>query len=155
MKSRFLTTYSIVFLMTVTAVFLWPPGAHAFWYGTDIMDRLDYDQSQGLYDAVSEYAPALQYSPFSFGQNPYDNNPNDDVGVTINKARETWDGYTLISDFEGNDCEGLPGAPPPIPWTPFGGWCGEPGANPQFCCEKDDPNPSFFCRPQPPTPPSC
>lgn len=141
MKSNTSTLYS-VFIFMIVAAFLVSPGiAHSFWFdGVDIQEDLN-GYAPDLHDLLMEIN--IQYSPFPNANN---NNPEGDVGVTVNDPKKSWNEYTLISDFSTSDCEGLPGAPEPAPrW----GYCGEPGANPRFCCDPENPV-SWRCQLQDP-----
>jgi len=129
MKRKISIIVSALFLLTITAFFLWPQtliADYSFWYGTDItqatMPNPNFDPTKppgptnpptlttrpGLTQAqASALATALRGNlPGMFGSN---NNPKKDQGTTIWNKGKTWDGYTLLSLLAGY--QPVPGGP--------------------------------------------
>lgn len=104
MKRKILSIASVLFLVALTAMAMSPAVAYCdLWEGLDIMEKLDPVESQQLHDYLeSNYQRLLAVSPMSDNN---DNNPNNDLGVTIYDKHGAMDGYTLISSFGGYESD--------------------------------------------------
>jgi len=125
MKRKNSIRVSVLFLVTITAVFLLPQtllADYSFWYGTEVTQKTmlnpNYDptkppgptnpptltilpgmtetEANDLAQAVLKSSNNLFFSMLFFT-----NNPKGETGTTIWEKGKTWNGYTLLSLLQG------------------------------------------------------
>jgi hypothetical protein len=109
MKRQFTKMVSVLFVLTITAVFLLPPAySHSFWYGDKITDNLDPNTAQALHDYLKdEIVPRLwtldgTLMGITGVLSCPNNNPDNHEGVTVYKPEKCWNGYTLLNSLAGH-----------------------------------------------------
>lgn len=83
----------LILLFTVL-FFIAPLNGHAFWFGEETLEEMGYEYE--TCDDLDAIAGQLQRDMRGFN-----NNPDGDAGITINKSDSSWQGVTLLSCVGG------------------------------------------------------
>jgi len=85
----------------VTFLPLSPAYSQVFWNGNPIADFLDPNTAEAYHDFLVETVIPVVNSEIRV----FDNNPEDDTGVTIYDPDRCWNGYTLLCSQSGHQTE--------------------------------------------------
>lgn len=114
MKRKISIIISVLFVATITTVFLMPPSVHSFWYGVNNPPMIgppigpSFDADDLHNSLMSGPITQLRTGFFTFN-----NNPDDEEGVTIYDPDKALSGYTLLGLLQGKICDDAPEVPPP------------------------------------------
>jgi hypothetical protein len=109
MKRKISIIISVLFVATITTVFLMPPSVHSIWYGSNNPPMVGppFDAEALHEDLMNGPIRQLRTGFFTFN-----NNPLGTLGVTPGlDTDKAWSGYTLLGLLQGKICDDA-GAPP-------------------------------------------
>ncbi|MDD1701344.1 MAG: hypothetical protein LUQ04_11225, partial [Methanoregula sp.] len=96
MKTKISISVSVVFLVTIMAVFPSSSPGQAFWYGDDISENISAADGAALHDYLVDFVGKLKMMNTN-------NNPDGIKYLRIYEPKETWAGYTLLSAIGSPD----------------------------------------------------
>lgn len=99
MRRQSLQIRTVFVVLAMTTICL-PPPAHAFWYGNQLADLLDAYGTNAYHNFLADkVVPQVMQS---LAPSAFNNNPEDDKGVTVYEPDKCWQGYTLLSSIWGH-----------------------------------------------------